>query len=95
MVKNSQGETFIVHNSAGHGLNLQKGGFISVWYGLCWSLEYYQQLNKRLHRPGQENTVFIHHIIAEGTVDERVMEVLAEKDATQDRLIEATKYADS
>ena len=80
--------------SAGHGLNLQKGGFITVWYGLCWSLEYYQQLNKRLHRPGQENTVFIHHIIAEGTVDERVMEVLAEKDATQDRLIEATKYVD-
>lgn len=78
--------------SAGHGLNLQYGGCITVWYGLCWSLEYYQQLNKRLHRPGQVNTVFIHHIVAEGTMDERVMAVLPEKDATQDALLEATKY---
>ncbi len=76
--------------SAGHGLNLQYGGCILVWYGLCWSLEYYQQLNKRLHRPGQKQTVFIHHIVAEGTVDERVMKVLPEKEATQDMLIRAT-----
>lgn len=78
--------------SAGHGLNLQYGGCITVWYGLCWSLEYYQQLNKRLHRPGQVNTVFIHHIVAEGTMDETVMKVLPEKDATQDALIEATRW---
>lgn len=78
--------------SAGHGLNLQYGGCITVWYGLNWSLELYQQLNKRLHRPGQKETVVIHHIVAEGTVDERVMEVLPEKDATQDALVEATKY---
>jgi hypothetical protein len=76
--------------SAGHGLNLQYGGCITVWYGLCWSLEFYQQLNKRLHRPGQENTVFIHHIVALGTKDEDVMAVLPLKDATQDALIEAT-----
>lgn len=81
--------------SAGHGLNLQYGGCITVWYGLCWSLEYYQQLNKRLHRPGQTRTVFLHHIVAVGTVDERVMKVLPEKDALQDALIEATKYVDA
>lgn len=80
--------------SAGHGLNLQYGGCITVWYGLNWSLEYYQQLNKRLHRPGQTETVVIHHIVAEGTVDERVMLVLPEKESTQDDLIEATKYVD-
>lgn len=78
--------------SAGHGLNLQYGGFELVWYGLCWSLEYYQQLNKRLHRPGQTETVILHHLIAVGTVDERVMEVLPEKAATQDALVEATLY---
>lgn len=78
--------------SAGHGLNLQYGGCITVWYGLCWSLEYYQQFNKRLHRPGQTRTVFIHHIVAEGTMDERVMKVLPEKEATQDALIEATAW---
>ena len=78
--------------SAGHGLNLQHGGHISVWYGLCWSLEYYLQLNRRLQRPGQAETVVIHHIVAEGTVDERVMQVLPEKNATQDMLIDATRY---
>lgn len=78
--------------SAGHGLNLQYGGCITVWYGLNWSLEYYQQLNKRLHRPGQTNTVIIHHIVAEGTVDERVMQVLPEKDATQSALTDATLF---
>lgn len=81
--------------SAGHGLNLQYGGCITVWYGLNWSLELYQQLNKRLHRPGQKESVIIHHIVAEGTVDERVMEVLPEKDATQDALVEATKYREA
>lgn len=78
--------------SAGHGLNLQYGGCITVWYGLNWSLELYQQLNKRLHRPGQTETVIIHHIIAKGTVDERVMAVLPEKEATQDALTMATLY---
>lgn len=78
--------------SVGHGLNLQYGGCITVWYGLNWSLELYQQLNTRLHRPGQTETVFIHHIVAAGTVDERVMEVLPNKAATQNALIEATLY---
>lgn len=78
--------------SVGHGLNIQYGGCITVWYGLPWSLEHYQQLNKRLHRPGQKQTVVIHHIVADGTVDERVMAVLPEKAATQDAVIEATLY---
>jgi len=78
--------------SAGHGLNLQIGGYIAVWYGLPWSLEYYLQLNQRLRRPGQPETVIIHHIVAQGTVDERVMAVLPEKEATQDAVIEATRY---
>lgn len=81
--------------SAGHGLNLQYGGCITVWYGLCWSLEYYQQLNKRLHRPGQTDTVFIHHIVAADTMDERVMAVLPEKEATQDALIDATRWVET
>jgi len=78
--------------AAGHGLNLQYGGCITVWYGLPWSLEYYQQLNKRLRRPGQEKTVFIHHIVAVGTVDERVMQVLPEKEATQAAIHDATRH---
>lgn len=80
--------------AAGHGLNLQYGGCISVWYGLVWSLEYYQQLNKRLHRPGQTKPVFIHHIITEGTMDEKVMAILPEKDATQEMFLDAFRWTD-
>jgi SNF2 family DNA or RNA helicase len=77
--------------SAGHGLNLQQGGHIIVWFGLTWSLELYQQANARLPRPGQTHTVIVHHIVAEGTLDERVMQVMAGKNATQDALLEALK----
>lgn len=77
--------------SAGHGLNLQAGGNIIVWFGLTWSLELYQQANARLHRQGQENSVIIHHLVAEGTVDEDVMKALSNKAVGQDSLLAAVK----
>ena len=77
--------------SAGHGLNLQSGGCTLVWYGLTWSLELYQQTNARLWRQGQQHTVVIHHIIAEGTIDERIMSALRQKDKTQTALMDAVK----
>ena len=77
--------------SAGHGLNLQSGGSTLVWFGLTWSLELYQQTNARLWRQGQEHTVIIHHIIAEGTIDERIMTALQAKDKTQAALMDAVK----
>lgn len=77
--------------SAGHGLNLQRGGSIIVWFSLTWSLEQYLQFNARLHRQGQERGVVIHHLVAEGTVDETVMETLARKDAGQNALFDALK----
>ena len=77
--------------SAGHGLNIQAGGHILIWFGLTWSLELYQQTNARLWRQGQSNTVTIHHIVTENTVDEDVLVALENKDATQERLIAAVK----
>lgn len=77
--------------SAGHGLNLQAGGNIIIWFGLNWSLELYQQANARLHRQGQKEKVIIHHILAKETIDERVMKALADKDTSQAALIEAVK----
>jgi len=78
--------------SAGHGLNLQSGGSTIIWFGLTWSLELYQQTNARLWRQGQTaETVVLHHIIAKGTIDERVMKALSDKDRTQTALIEAVK----
>lgn len=78
--------------SIGHGLNLQYGGHIAVWYGLPWALEYYLQFNRRLARPGQKRTVFIHHIVAEGTVDMDVLPALAAKESTQDDVMAAVKF---
>lgn len=78
--------------SAGHGLNLQAGGNVLIWFGLTWSLELYQQTNARLWRQGQaESTVTIFHIVTRGTIDESVMSALASKDATQTALINAVK----
>lgn len=77
--------------SAGHGLNLQDGGHILIWYSMIWSLEMYQQTNHRLDRQGQKEVVSIHHIITKGTVDEDVMKALDEKDVTQEKLIAAVK----
>ena len=78
--------------SAGHGLNLQAGGSTLIWFGLTWSLELYQQTNARLWRQGQKaGTVVIHHIITEGTIDERILSALNKKDRTQSALIDAVK----
>lgn len=77
--------------SAGHGLNLQSGGNIVVWYSLPWSLELYSQANARLHRQGQENPVIVHHIMCENTIDERVLSVLQRKNSTQRELLNALK----
>lgn len=77
--------------SAGHGLNLQYGGNIIVWFGLTWSLELYQQANARLHRQGQKQSVVVNHLIAKGTVDEDVMKALGNKEINQNTLLEAVK----
>lgn len=78
--------------SAGHGLNLQQGGSILIWFGLTWSLELYQQTNARLWRQGQQSrTVIIQHLVAKGTIDERILKVLEHKDGTQAALIDAVK----
>lgn len=74
--------------SAGHGLNLQHGGSVTVWFGLNWSLELYQQFNGRLYRQGQQNTVRIIHIVATGTIDERVVQAINSKAKTQKELMD-------
>lgn len=78
--------------SIGHGLNLQHGGHIQCWYGCTWSLELWDQFNRRLARPGQKNhSVFIHVILARGTMDETQYEVLQSKGVTQDAIMDAVR----
>lgn len=79
--------------SIGHGMNVQFGGHHLVWFGLNSSLELYQQLSARLHRSGQPaDRVYIHHILTRGTFDERLVEVLGERDATQERITDTTRW---
>ena len=86
-------DMLLVHPaSVGHGLNLQHGGSIIIWYTLPnWNLELYLQANARLHRQGQTETVRIYHLVAKGTVDEDMMKSLEQKDVSQKALIEALK----
>lgn len=77
--------------SMGHGLNLQHGGHTIIWYGLTWSLELYMQLNARLDRQGQTKPVVVHHLVAKGTIDERVLKAIKGKKESQDGLLNAIK----
>lgn len=77
--------------SAGHGLNLQAGGNIIVWFGLTWSLELYEQANARLDRQGQKKSVIVHHLVATGTIDELVLKALQNKATGQDALMAAVR----
>lgn len=77
--------------SCGHGLNLQQGGSILVWFGFTWSLELYLQTNARLHRQGQKDPVRIYRIVNEGTMDEKVLEVLKGKNLRQEKLLQELK----
>ena len=77
--------------SCGYGLNLQAGGHHVIWFGLTWSLELYQQTNKRLHRQGQQHPVIVHHLIVTGGADEDVIKALHSKDVTQEGLLNALR----
>lgn len=77
--------------SSAYGLNLQEGGNHVVWFGLTWNLELYLQANKRLHRQGQKEKVFIHHLVTQGTRDEDVMKALEKKEDVQDFVLESLK----
>jgi SNF2 family DNA or RNA helicase len=90
---NGKIEMLLLHPaSGGHGLNLQAGGHIIVWYGNTWDLELEQQLNRRLKRPGQKNNVIINKLVVTGTMDEDVIAAQKRKDALQSSLMEAVKY---
>lgn len=77
--------------SGGHGLNLQAGGNILVWFGQTWALELYQQLNARLDRQGQKEVVIINKLVAVKTIERRIIRTLSDKSDNQDGVMEAVK----
>jgi len=74
-----------------YGLNLQEVGHLIIWYGLPWSLEDYIQLNGRLARSGQKKVVTINHLVMRDTIDETIVNVLRNKNATQQDLLDAMR----
>lgn len=77
--------------SVSHALNLQTGSHLIVWYGLTWSTEQYLQLNKRVHRQGQKNTVIVHHLVMQNTIDTSIMNALKANIKTQAELLDFIK----
>jgi SNF2 family DNA or RNA helicase len=82
--------------SAGHGLNLQDGGNIIVFFSVNWNLEEHQQIIERIGptrqmQAGHNRPVFIHYILANDTVDFDVLERLESKRSVQDILMKAMK----
>lgn len=81
----------ILHPNSGHGLNLQAGGHLLIWYSLVWSLELYQQTIGRIYRQGQEETVVVQHLVMRDSIDEDILAALEKKDTSQEALLAAVK----
>lgn len=85
--------------SAGHGISLQHGGNILVFFGVSWDLEQHQQIIERIgptrqKQSGYDRPVFIHYLIGKDTVDEIVLQRLDSKKSVQELLMEAMKNND-
>ncbi len=96
LIRNSNGEVFISHNSAGHGLNLAEGGNILAFFSLDWNLEEHLQIIERIGpmrqaQAGLDRPVYVHYILAKDTVDDMVRERLQTKKTVQEILLEALK----
>lgn len=80
--------------SMGHGLNLQGACHHIIWFGIPWNLEHYDQAIARVYRQGQKaDHVFVYHIVAKDTIDERIVQVLIKKDRLQQDLLLAVAQA--
>ena len=81
--------------SMGHGLDgLQYSGNIIVWFGLNWSLDLYMQMNARIRRQGQAESVICHRILTKDTFDEIQCDRLEGKDKVQkDLRYSVSEYA--
>lgn len=86
---------FLHPQSGGHGINLQYGGHTMVIFSASFSLEQMSQAMARIDRQGQTAPVIFHHLVASGTVDELLLEVLDQKASGQAEVLRLIKeYAD-
>ncbi len=83
--------------SIGHGLNLQESGHHVAWFSITWDYDLYDQFIRRMYRQGNKSRqVFVHHLVATGTIDELILQLLKSKRRGQNQLFDALKkYAQS
>ena len=82
---------FIQPQAGAHGLNLQLGGSAICWFSLTYNLENYQQLIARIYRQGQKAVVRNFLLVAQDTVDEALVKILSDKNATQEGVFQVLK----
>jgi hypothetical protein len=76
--------------SIGHGLNMQERGYHVAFHSLTWDYELYDQFIRRVRRQGNHRqTVFVHRIVARGTIDEVKIDALSRKEGCQSRFLDA------
>jgi len=89
---NGEVEMLLLHpKSAGHGLNLQKGGCHVVFFSLPWSLELFEQTIGRLHRSGQKHAVWCYALLMEKTIDETIWDALRHKKSLSEIALKALR----
>ena len=86
-----QASMLLMQHQTSMGLNLQFGGNVICWFSLTYNLQDFIQLNKRLHRSGQTKPVFCYLLSIKGSIDEEVAQILADKNVTQEQLLERLK----
>ena len=64
--------------TAGLGITLTAASLM-VFYSLDYSMSNYEQTRARIHRVGQKNECTYIHLVARGTVDEKVLKALHDK----------------
>lgn len=78
--------------SMGHGIDgLQNQGHIVAWFGVNWSYQLYDQMNARLYRQGQNNSVTIARIMIKNSIDLLVSQAIKDKHTTQEQLKESIR----
>lgn len=90
LIRNADGDVFISHNSAGHGLNLHVGGCaLAVWFSIPVSAELWEQANRRLNRKGQTQVVNTLLLTADTQVERDRNRALTRHMNLQDAMMDA------
>lgn len=79
--------TLLQYQAGAMGLNLQLSNKI-IYFSLPLSSELFEQSKKRTHRMGQKRTCMYYYLITEGTIEEKIFDVLGTRRDFTNKLFE-------